>query len=114
VKTPKIGTPRYAAPELFQGQVFDDGHRLGYHYTEKSDVYSAAIIIDYLLTGWRPNTNAMSAAYEPPSAMPAQERWPELAALLERIWGFEQEARPSAGECVAELEHMTVPPPACG
>jgi eukaryotic-like serine/threonine-protein kinase len=28
-KTPKIGTPRYAAPELFQCQVFDDGHRLG-------------------------------------------------------------------------------------
>jgi serine/threonine protein kinase len=103
----------YAAPEIFQGQVFDDGQRLGFHYTEKSDIYSAALIIGYLLTGWRPSTDAMSKAYKPPSAGAARERWRELAALLERMWAFESEARPSAGECVAELQQMTVPPPAC-
>ena len=103
----------YAAPEIFQGPVVDDGHRLGFHYTEKSDVYSAALIIDYLLTGWRPSTNAMSKTYKPPSAGAARERWPELAALLERMWAVESDARPSAGECVAELQQMPVPPPAC-
>ena len=109
-----IGTPKYAAPEVFQSMSFGEEGQLAAIYTEKADVYSAALVIAYLLTGRRPKGRVTSDPRSRLEAEPARRRWPELAELLERMWAHEPDARPTAGECAAAVRQMTVKATGCG
>ena len=112
--TYKIGTPRYAAPEVFHSPCVDEDGLTAAVYTEKADVYSAALIIYHLLSGRRPKGSVQADPLARPPIEPAQRRWPELAALLQRMWEEEAGGRPGAGECAAAVRDMTARPALCG
>jgi serine/threonine protein kinase len=101
--TYKVGTPRYTAPEVLEGLTSGQHTSLAAVYTEKADVYSAALIIWYLLTGQCPIARVQML----PRARP------ELAGLLARMWAHDPVARPPAAECVATVRGMSPPTPAC-
>jgi serine/threonine protein kinase len=86
------GSPRYRAPEMLSSSDST-------HYTEKVDVYSAAIVICLLLTGRRPDNER-----RPTPA--ARWRWRALSDLLERMWAHNPAQRPSAGECAVQLRSL--------
>ena len=100
VLTTRIGTLRYSAPEVFAC----DEKAGGVVYSEKADVFSAALIIWYLLTGRRPHSR--ESPFDRPALEPARRRWAGLAGLLERMWAHDAAERPSAGECLSELREM--------
>ncbi len=83
-------------------------------YTEKADVYSAAVILWYLIAGRRPKLDIRRDAAARPDIEAARKRWPEAAALLERMWAGEPGQRPSAGECVAQIRLLPLRAGGCG
>ena len=105
VHTMNISSPCYMAPEVVTSCVAGAAE-----YTEKADIYSAALIVWYLLTGRRPRRRTLPT--ERPDVRPAQKRWAELSEVVERMWAADAGARPSAGECVAALQGLRVPAPA--
>ena len=90
------GTVRYMAPEVIS-------QRTG-NYTEKADIYSAALIVCYIGTGRRPDINAKGNLEARPDTSGVQ--WPELEALIQRMWSHNPTQRPSAGECIRTLAGM--------
>jgi serine/threonine protein kinase len=101
-----IGTPRYTAPEVLERLYDGDAATASAAYTEKADVYSAALVIWYFLTGWQPSCDIRRNPRARPDAGSAARRWPQLAALLERMWEHDADARPAAAECVAAVRHL--------
>ena len=93
------GSLHYQAPEILSksGTAF---------YTEKSDIYSAALVIYYLLSGQRPESDVNADTRWRPTVLVAQMRWRKAADLLERMWAPDPEARPSAGVCAAAVRRM--------
>ena len=86
------GSPRYRAPEVLSDSEFAA-------YTEKSDIYSASLVIYYLLTGRRPENDVKIDPRWRPTTMVSRMRWRKVSDLLERMWAHDAEKRPSAGEC---------------
>mmetsp|Transcript_14666 Transcript_14666/g.33864 ORF Transcript_14666/g.33864 Transcript_14666/m.33864 type:complete len:335 (-) Transcript_14666:293-1297(-) len=90
----RTGTVRYISPEeLKQGNC-----------TEKVDIYSASLIIWYIAAGRRPAINDMGRLDARPELGPVA--WPELEALISKMWAQSPPQRPSAGECIRTLEGM--------
>jgi serine/threonine protein kinase len=112
--TCNIGTPRYTAPEVLASLSAGEHTSVFAEYTEKADVYSAALIIWYLLTGQRPHCNVRVNLEARPEVAPARRRWAELAGLLERMWAHDPEARPSAGESAGAVRGMGMRAAGCG
>jgi serine/threonine protein kinase len=112
--TANIGTPRYAAPEVLASLPAGEHTSVLAEYTERADVYSAALVIWYLLTGHRPRCRVAETPRARPDLAPARRRWGELAGLLERMWAHEAGARPSAGECAAAVRGLGVRAAGCG
>ena len=102
-----IGTPRYMAPEVLEW-LDDDGDAATASaiYTEMTDVYSAALVIWLILTGWQPPCEVRRNPRARPDAGSARRRWQQLAALLERMWSHDPDARPAAAECVAAVRQL--------
>jgi serine/threonine protein kinase len=96
----RLGTLRYSAPEVFAR----DEKRGGVFYTDRADIFSAALIIHWLLTHRKPR--GREDPRERPDLVPARKRWPALAELLERMWAHVPEERPSAGDCVVAVQGM--------
>ena len=68
----------------------------------------------YLITGRRPAVDVREDPAARPATAAAAARGAEAAALVERMWAGEPEARPAAGECVRLLESAPLPaPPGC-
>jgi serine/threonine protein kinase len=114
-----VGTPRYTAPEVLQRLHDGDAATASAIYTEKADVYSAALVIWYMLTGWEPACDVRRSPRARPDAQSAVRRWPQMAALLERMWSHEADARPAAAECAGAdrllpLSRVSGSPGACG
>jgi serine/threonine protein kinase len=98
------GSPRYRAPETLAASATAN-------FTEKADVYSAALVIWYLLAGRRPDCDARDDPRRRPPALVGRWRWRALADLLERMWAAAAEDRPAAAECAALLRAAAAPPP---
>mmetsp|Transcript_30148 Transcript_30148/g.74146 ORF Transcript_30148/g.74146 Transcript_30148/m.74146 type:complete len:317 (+) Transcript_30148:124-1074(+) len=90
------GTVRYMAPEVIS-------QRTG-NYTEKADIYSAALIIWYIATGRRPAINDKNALQDRPDL--GLVEWQELSALINIMWSQDPNIRPSAGDCIRTLATM--------
>ena len=58
----RLGEARYSAPEVFQSLCIDDCGHFAADYSEKADIYSAALVIWYILTGRRPPSQVRHAA----------------------------------------------------
>ena len=93
------GSPRYRAPEILSSTNVS-------HYTEKSDIYSASLVIYYLLTGRRPENDVKVDARWRPTTFSARMRWRKVSDLLERMWVHDPEQRPSAGECALYVSRL--------
>ena len=104
--TCEIGTPRYMAPEVLEHYMVGDIDTHHAIYTEKADIYSAALILWYMLTGWEPPCHARNNPRGRPDAGSARHRWAAMAGLVERMWDHDPEARPAAAECVEALRAM--------
>ena len=86
------GSPRYRAPEVLSNSQIAA-------FTEKSDIYSASMVIYFLLTGRRPENDVKIDPRWRPTTMVSRLRWRKASDLLERMWAHDAEQRPSAGEC---------------
>jgi serine/threonine protein kinase len=102
--TGKTGTFRYMAPEVF----LDDPH-----YTEAVDIFSAAMLMWYFVTGvvpfasMPPQVTAQAAALtgSRPSLVDVNKRHSSvLSTIIERCWMQDPSRRPSALELVHDLE----------
>ncbi len=117
--TSNIGTPRYTAPEVLERLHDGDTATASAAYTEKADIYSAALVIYYFLTGWQPACDVRRKPRARPDVGSAARRCPQMAALLERMWSHDADARPTAAECAAAVRLMPLsratcgPPPGC-
>ena len=109
--TCNVGTPQYGAPEVFAIPLAAADAGV---YTEKADIYSAALIIWYLLTGRVPSTSVIAEPRARPDIGPAARRWPGMAELVERMWVHDPEARPSAAECAAVVRGLPLRAGLCG
>jgi serine/threonine protein kinase len=98
------GSPRYRAPETLAAGATAN-------FTEKADIYSAALVIWYLLAGRRPDCDARDDPRRRPPALVGRWRWRALTELLERMWAAAAEDRPSAVECAAFLRAAAAPQP---
>mmetsp|Transcript_604 Transcript_604/g.1419 ORF Transcript_604/g.1419 Transcript_604/m.1419 type:complete len:138 (+) Transcript_604:494-907(+) len=87
------GTVRYMAPEVFAC--------VKGHYTEKADIYSAAIIMWYIATGQRPLLHGKSDLVWRPAL--EQVEWVELRSVMQRAWDGEPSLRPSAPQILRQL-----------
>jgi len=107
--TAAVGTPQWAAPELFAQRCVVQSY--------KTDIYSLAIVFWELLTfespwGTRSGYAAWGAAAE--GRRPAIEEAhladapPKFVALIEEMWGSDAQQRPSAGRVVARVRSMAV------
>ena len=101
-----IGTPRYAAPEVLEHLKAGEMGAQNVAYTEKADIYSAALVLWYLLTGWEARCDVRSCPRARPEMRTARWRWAAMAGLVERMWDHDPEARPAAAECVEALRAM--------
>ena len=90
--TRDIVRPRYRAPEVLSNSQIAA-------FTEKSDIYSASMAIYFLLTGRRPENDVKIDPRWRPTTMVSRLRWRKVSDLLERMWAYDAEQRPSAGEC---------------
>ena len=93
------GSPAYLAPELLSKSKLAS-------YTEKSDIYSASLVIFTLLTGRRPEHDVKVDPRWRPTTMISRMRWRKLSDLLERMWAHDPEQRPSAADCAALLRAL--------
>jgi len=96
INTGYTGTVRYMAPEVLT-------QRKG-HYTEKADIYSAALVMYYIATEKRPNfltQNSEEDLRKRPDLSVVQ--WPSIEAIIEKAWQHKPEARPSASEMIRLL-----------
>ena len=103
----QVGTPRYWAPEVLatlSGVAGPAGEAAV--YDERCDVYSAGLVLWFLLTGCRPVANVLLNPRARPDTEPPYRRWPAAAALAERMWAHDPAARPSAGEALDCLASM--------
>ena len=96
------GTPRYMAPEILTG-----GETA--IYTEKADIYSASLVLWYLLSGRRPEIDVRRDPRGRPLTVIARWRWRKLSILLELMWSHQHELRPSAQECIQRLVALKGP-----
>ena len=76
----------------------------------QADIYSAALVIHYMVAGRRPSADVRKNPAARPDAAVAAARDPAAAALVTDMWAGDPEARPAAGECVRRLEGVPVPP----
>lgn len=96
------GTEAYMAPEVF--------HKSYSGYTDKVDIYSAAIIMWAIATGqastlryrgddehWRPDLGWVE--------------WEELKLILQSAWAAAPDQRPSASQVLASLQRLPKLPP---
>jgi serine/threonine protein kinase len=90
------GTPRYRAPEIQSAYPAAP-------YTDRADVYSASLVIWFLLAGRRPETDPRTDRHGRPLSVVAHWRWAALSDLLEAMWSPVPELRPAAGECLLAL-----------
>lgn len=101
------GTPAYMAPEIFEGRPA----------TDKSDVFSYAILLSECITGqqpWQQLTNPMQIIFavgvqaQRPALPEGQPDrcTPELAALVRQCWHEQPAARPGFREICARLEDV--------
>eukprot|EP00960_Hanusia_phi_P046243 757718-Hanusia_phi.AAC.1 len=105
------GTVRYMAPEVLcqkQG-----------NYNEKADIYSASLILWYIATTQRPpvkspseiraiiqsgsGTHAKGLLDRPPISAVG---WPTLENIISRMWEHDPARRPSAMECIQQLNGL--------
>jgi hypothetical protein len=89
-KATLIGTPGFAPPEQYTGSV-----------DERSDIYSLAATLHYLLTGRDPEKN-------PPFSFPSvhslkPEASPFLARALDKALAYKVEDRPASAEAFKEM-----------
>jgi serine/threonine protein kinase len=99
------GTPAYLAPEIFEGRAA----------TEKSDVFSFAVLLWECVTGRQPweQLNPMQIMYAvgvQGSRLPLPDTEagcpPELAVLVGQCWDESPAARPAFREVLARLQAM--------
>mmetsp|Transcript_12092 Transcript_12092/g.18971 ORF Transcript_12092/g.18971 Transcript_12092/m.18971 type:complete len:330 (+) Transcript_12092:425-1414(+) len=95
--TGHTGTVRYMAPEVYG--------TARAHYTEKVDIYSAAMIMWYISTQLRPVVQDKNKDIESRPDLSKIE-WPEMRELMAKMWVKEPQNRPNAFQCVAELGNM--------
>jgi len=95
------GTVRYMAPEVFS---CNKGH-----YTEKADIYSAAIIMWFVATGQRPLIHGKQDLVWRPELAPVE--WPELRDVMGKAWAGDPNLRPSASEVVKMMARLPGKPP---
>ena len=93
------GSARYRAPE-----VLSTSNRA--NYTEKADIYSAALVIYFILTGRVPDNDVTVDLRWRPTLLLARMRWRGMADLLEHMWAHDAERRPEAGECGARVRRL--------
>ena len=86
------GSARYRAPEVLSNSQIAA-------FTEKSDIYSASLVIYFVLTGRRPDNDVKIDPRWLPTTMVSRLRWRKVSNFLERMWAHDAEQRPSAGEC---------------
>mmetsp|Transcript_4458 Transcript_4458/g.10696 ORF Transcript_4458/g.10696 Transcript_4458/m.10696 type:complete len:481 (+) Transcript_4458:241-1683(+) len=98
--TGKTGTMRYMAPEVVRSEP---------HYNEKVDIYSMAMIFWFICHGQRPfegvQPELVADLTSSRGMRPSMEalNWPELAPLVDRMWGENPKDRPSSAEILEEL-----------
>ena len=93
------GSPRYRAPEVLSSTGVAS-------FTEKADIYSAGMVVHYLLTGRRPESDTAADPRSRPSLAVARLRWRGAADVVERMWAHDAERRPTAGECAAVIRSL--------
>ena len=71
------------------------------NYTEKCDIYSAALVMWYIATCERPPDKSMSTVRARPDL--SRVGWPAFEWLLAQMWTHEPAQRPSALEAVVAL-----------
>ena len=118
------GTLRYMAPEVVvqlndeeddidsAGGTNDDtytaaGCQAAAAYSEKADIYSASLVIWYILTGMKPHIDISQHPLERPNTALSKKRCAEISHLLQRMWHHQPECRPSARECLEHLEGLS-------
>mmetsp|Transcript_16793 Transcript_16793/g.35505 ORF Transcript_16793/g.35505 Transcript_16793/m.35505 type:complete len:309 (-) Transcript_16793:338-1264(-) len=89
------GTLRYMAPEVVAQRTSN--------YTEKADIYSASLVIWYILTGRKPEIDIRENPRLRPDVLVGKNRWAQIAELIVDMWADQPEQRPSAGVCVTRL-----------
>jgi serine/threonine protein kinase/formylglycine-generating enzyme required for sulfatase activity len=106
-----VGTPLYAAPEIFRGEPA----------TVQSDLYSLGVLLHELVTGEPPHTGAdlaaLRRAVQGEDARPLAERCPDapaaLAAVIDGCLAREPAARPASADAVAHaLDQIVTGAPA--
>jgi eukaryotic-like serine/threonine-protein kinase len=104
-----LGTPRYMAPELWQGAPA----------SRQSDVYALGTVLHELCTGRAPNQDlsveALPEVAAWPAAVPVRQLAPEvdarLAELIDACLARDPAARPASGEAVRRaLQRLVVEP----
>lgn len=99
VHTGFTGTVRYMAPEVLTQATG--------HYTEKADIYSAALLMYYIACGERPkilDRRSVAGLQKRPDT--SKVRWPELAEIMTKCWCPEPDLRLSTGAIIAALDAL--------
>jgi hypothetical protein len=74
------------------------------HYTEKADIYSAAIIMWFIATGQRPLLHGQHDLVWRPDLNEVE--WVELRDVIEKAWHGEPTKRPSATAILREVASL--------
>mmetsp|Transcript_41858 Transcript_41858/g.99362 ORF Transcript_41858/g.99362 Transcript_41858/m.99362 type:complete len:639 (+) Transcript_41858:150-2066(+) len=107
--TAMAGSLIYMAPEVFSG-----------NYSEKADVFSAAVSMVYLITGEEPysqepdvlsgetttNGVALRVAKEGYRMSLASVKYPRMASLISDLWDQDPMQRPSAQNATGRIDEM--------
>jgi ankyrin repeat protein/tRNA A-37 threonylcarbamoyl transferase component Bud32 len=109
--TGETGSYRYMAPEVFKHEP----------YNEKVDVYSYALVMYWLFSGFRPFTNIADpvsavkfAALEGGRPVLSNVKDKRVAALLEKAWAQRPEDRPSFSIIAKFFEELKANPNSSG